>query len=198
MSPEPKIGPLPKCSQNCNWSTAWCLTNPYCRTQLLPPRTSSTTLACATCLVATTTSTMQDSLVGSWRWRPMKTAKKGDMLNLCLQVEDEWIFFTYPLDCLGIRSDLDLDLRNRRSATLDSFENSKQMSWFQPSRAWSNRKPGNDPRKLPSWPGALFVIINILIINCSCSSFPTTLLPYCAVLQVDLKENESLPWWSSW
>ena len=30
------------------------------------------------------------------------------------QVEDEWIFFTYPLDCLGIRSDLDLDMRNRR------------------------------------------------------------------------------------
>lgn len=30
-----------------------------------------------------------------------------------LKVEDEWIFFTYPLDCLGIRSDLDLDLRNR-------------------------------------------------------------------------------------
>ena len=118
MSSEPKIGPLPKCPQNCKWSTAWCLTNPYCRTQLLPPRTSSTTLACATCLVATTTSTMQDSLVGSWRWRPMKTAKKGDMLILCLQVEDEWIFFTYPLDCLGIRSDLDLDLRNRRSANL--------------------------------------------------------------------------------
>ena len=42
--------------------------------------------------------------------------KKGDMLIFCLQVEDEWIFFTYPLDCLGIRSDLDLDLRNRRSA----------------------------------------------------------------------------------
>ena len=42
--------------------------------------------------------------------------KKGEVLILCLQVEDEWIFFTYPLDCLGIRSDLDLDLRNRRSA----------------------------------------------------------------------------------
>ena len=25
MSPEPKIEPLPKCPQNCNWSTAWCL-----------------------------------------------------------------------------------------------------------------------------------------------------------------------------
>jgi len=25
-----------------------------------------------------------------------------------LKVEDEWIFFTYPLDCLGVRSDLDL------------------------------------------------------------------------------------------
>jgi len=30
-----------------------------------------------------------------------------------LKVEDEWIFFTYPLDLLGIRSDLDLDMRNR-------------------------------------------------------------------------------------
>lgn len=30
-----------------------------------------------------------------------------------LRVEDEWIFFTYPLDCLGMRSDLDLDIRNR-------------------------------------------------------------------------------------
>lgn len=30
-----------------------------------------------------------------------------------LKVEDEWIFFTYPLDCLGVRSDLDLDMRNR-------------------------------------------------------------------------------------
>lgn len=30
-----------------------------------------------------------------------------------LKVEDEWIFFTYPLDCLGVRSDLDLDIRNR-------------------------------------------------------------------------------------
>ena len=116
MSPEPKIGPLPKCPQNCNWSTIWCLTNPYCRTRLLPPRTSSTTSACATCLVATTTSTMQDSPVGFWRWRQMNIAKTGDVLILCLQVEDEWIFFTYPLDCLGIRSDLDLDLRNRRSA----------------------------------------------------------------------------------
>ena len=76
MSPEPKIGPLPKCPQNCNWSTIWCLTNPYCRTQLLPPRTSSTTSACATCLVATTTSTMQDSLVGSWRWRPNQSCQK--------------------------------------------------------------------------------------------------------------------------
>ena len=42
--------------------------------------------------------------------------KRRGVLILCLQVEDEWIFFTYPLDCLGIRSDLDLDLRNRRSA----------------------------------------------------------------------------------
>ena len=25
MSPEPKIGPLPKCPQNCHWSTTWCL-----------------------------------------------------------------------------------------------------------------------------------------------------------------------------
>ena len=25
-----------------------------------------------------------------------------------LKVEDEWIFFTYPLDCLGVRSDLEL------------------------------------------------------------------------------------------
>jgi hypothetical protein len=30
-----------------------------------------------------------------------------------LRVEDEWIFFTYPLDCLGVRSDLDIDIRNR-------------------------------------------------------------------------------------
>ena len=42
--------------------------------------------------------------------------KRRGVLILRLQVEDEWIFFTYPLDCLGIRSDLDLDLRNRRSA----------------------------------------------------------------------------------
>jgi len=28
-----------------------------------------------------------------------------------LKVEDEWIFFTYPLDCLGVRSDIDLECR---------------------------------------------------------------------------------------
>ena len=55
--------------------------NPYCRTQLLPPRTSSTTLACATCLVATTTSTMQDSPGGFWRWRPINPAKKRSGAN---------------------------------------------------------------------------------------------------------------------
>merc|ERR1719356_1233925 len=28
-----------------------------------------------------------------------------------LKVEDEWIFFTYPLDYLNVRTDIDLDLR---------------------------------------------------------------------------------------
>lgn len=28
-----------------------------------------------------------------------------------LRVEDEWIFFTYPLECLGVRTDLDLEPR---------------------------------------------------------------------------------------
>jgi len=32
-----------------------------------------------------------------------------------LKVEDEWIFFTYPLDCLGVRSDIDLECRPRSS-----------------------------------------------------------------------------------
>merc|ERR1719431_535796 len=32
-----------------------------------------------------------------------------------LKVEDEWIFFTYPLDCLGVRSDIDLECRPRNS-----------------------------------------------------------------------------------
>jgi len=32
-----------------------------------------------------------------------------------LRVEDEWIFFTYPLEFLGVRSDLDLDTRPRSS-----------------------------------------------------------------------------------
>lgn len=38
-----------------------------------------------------------------------------------LKVEDEWIFFTYPLDCLGygIRTDMDLDVRNRGHPELD-------------------------------------------------------------------------------
>ena len=34
-----------------------------------------------------------------------------------LKVEDEWIFFTYPLDYLGVRSDIDIDCRpNFRSS----------------------------------------------------------------------------------
>ena len=28
-----------------------------------------------------------------------------------LKVEDEWIFFTYPLDYLGVRTDIDIDCR---------------------------------------------------------------------------------------
>ena len=188
MSPEPKIGPLPKCSQYCKWSTIWCLTNPYCRTRLLPPRTSSTTLACATCLVATTTSTMQDSPVGFWRWRQMNIAKTGDVLILCLQVEDEWIFFTYPLDCLGIRSDLDLDLRNRRSANPCFFWKFKAnelisaiTSMIQPE-AWK-------------WSPKTALLTRCLVRDHK-HSYHQLLLLFVSLLP-SLKNHESFPW-SSW
>lgn len=36
-----------------------------------------------------------------------------------LKIEDEWIFFTYPLDCLGVRSDIDIDLRPRNNHETD-------------------------------------------------------------------------------
>ena len=46
--------------------------------------------------------------------RILKVIVNSDSVTQKIQVEDEWIFFTYPLDCLGMRTDLDLDMRNRR------------------------------------------------------------------------------------
>ena len=128
MSPKPKIGPLPKCPQNCNWSTAWCLKS------ILQDATTATSYIIDNFGMRDLFGRDNYEYYARLTGRILKVTpneycqKKGPVLILCLQVEDEWIFFTYPLDCLGIRSDLDLDLRNRRSANPWFFENSKQMN----------------------------------------------------------------------